>query len=745
MILVLGLSLLPIGISDVRAEIIDPSLVGGNTATLGAVPVRTSDQEILAQKKAAEEKRQRDAAKEIGLCSVTSGNGIAICISNLVYFVMVGVFSSLAYIAAFFFDLAVQLSLSSTTYALGFINTSWVIVRDLSNMAFIFILIYIAIKVMLEADTSDTLKMLAGVVVVALLVNFSFFFTRVAIDAGNLLALQFYNAIDARPIGSTASDSLQSVLSGGGTNGQAPAAALASNFTSLASKGETKDLTASIMDGIQVQNILNSPSFKKYAEGPQSGFMFTLISLSTIYIAVGIAFGILAGAFLFAGAKFLMRIIGLWFLIIFSPLALVAQAVPQGKGLFKMWLTQLVNFTFYPAVFLFMFFILTKFMKELNEGGNFLSAVFSQQLVGDSANSFFNILTSIANVGIRLGFVIGMMYLALSAADMLAKMRKDVTTPWARKSAGWMGNMITGGAVGAVGRQTLGRFGRLIGNERLANSTYDIRNSRVAKATLIPSLLKGYEPATEKPHGKLGALPVDYGEAPEKGFGLSDKQIKERQKAKDEKERIEKKKAERAENRKLDEEDAAKKTQQNSSKTTPPPPTTAPNTSNSASPANGGGGPSGGSRPNNTQGTPAATTQNTPRAPQTTNASNSTPRASTTIDAANLGKILKQLKQDGADQTRGAYGTPMQTINTSKVAEATLPPTVTEPTHEASLSEEALKQMKTAVRGVIQKENALAHDKEHTTSPASKAPPTSPTPTVATPSKPILPDNNKTV
>ncbi|KKW37281.1 MAG: hypothetical protein UY86_C0012G0008 [Candidatus Adlerbacteria bacterium GW2011_GWB1_54_7] len=360
------------------------------------------------------------------VCSLSGTNGLAICISNLVYYIMVGVFSSIAYICAFFFDLAVQLSLNSTTYALGFLTTSWTIIRDLSNMAFIFILIYIAVEVMLTADNSQTLKTLAAVIVVALLVNFSFFFTRVAIDAGNLLALQFYNAIEGHPIGQNpAGTGLDSTLKGGSTNAayNKSAADFMSGFTALASgggpltPGNTKDLTASIMDGIQVQNIVNTQSFKNYAASTQSSPMYILITLSTIYIAVGIAFGVLAGAFLFAGAKFIMRIVGLWFVIILSPLALVAATLPNAgaKKLFRDWLNHLINFSFYPAAFLFMFFVLSRFMKELNAGGNFLSGVFASSPAGfsDGTFGFITILSAIANVGIRLGFVIAMMYLAL--------------------------------------------------------------------------------------------------------------------------------------------------------------------------------------------------------------------------------------------------------------------------------------------------------------------------------------------
>lgn len=511
-----ALSLLPIGVPAVQAEDINSptNTAGGGEITLpegtGAAQGRIDSPSPI---------KQVDSTS----CTIASENGLAMCVSNLVYYIMVGVFSGIAYICAFFFDIAIQLSLNSTTYALGFLTTSWTIVRDLSNMAFIFILIYVALTVMLTADNSQTIKTLAMVVVVALLVNFSFFFTRVAIDAGNLLALQFYNAIDGHAIGENpAGTGLDSTLSGGSKN----AANWASGITAVASGGKTKDLTASIMDGIQVQNLVNTESFRNYADpqkNPNSSSMYIMITLSTIYFAVGIAFAILAGAFLYAGAKFMMRIVGLWFIIILSPLALASAALERTRPLFDKWLKQLVNFTFYPAVFLFMFFVLSRFMKELNVGadgkpGNFLSGVFASSAAGlsDGTFGFITILSAIANVGVRLGFVVAMMYLAVSAADMLAKVRGDITTPWAKSFSGWVGGGLGGGIIGAFGRQTLGRAGRWTGSEALANRTYDPRN-----IPLFGRVLTGFEPSTRAPHSKFGAVPIDYGTGSNKRVGLA--------------------------------------------------------------------------------------------------------------------------------------------------------------------------------------------------------------------------------
>ncbi len=431
---------------------------------------------------------------------VTSTNVMAICVSNLVYYIMIGVFSSIAYICAFFFDLAVQLSLQSTTYALDFISSSWTVVRDLANMAFIFTLLYIAITLMLEAETGETMKTLVLVVLIALLVNFSFFFTRITIDAGNLLAVQFYNTIQSKMISETSATGLA-----------ANNLSAVSSITSAASGGQTKDLTYAIMNGLQVQNLVNTDSFQAYTKDKDSSSMFILISLSTIYIMMGVMFAILAGAFLYAGSKFMIRIVALWFVIIFSPLAFVAMVIKPSRGLFWKWARHMVNFSFYPAVFLFMFLILTKFVTALNANGNFLSGIFAGASTGGTfvGGGFVAILTAIANVAVRMGFIMAMMYLALSAADMVFRNNGDISSPWAKAAAGWMGNMVAGGAVGAIGRQTLGRVGRWTGSDKLASATFDPRNIKGVRSTITP-LLGGFKGTTGSFSG-INGLPVSFG------------------------------------------------------------------------------------------------------------------------------------------------------------------------------------------------------------------------------------------
>jgi hypothetical protein len=419
------------------------------------------------------------------------------CIAAMMYYIGPGLASNIAYIGAYFFSIVIQLSLNSTAYALSFLSEGWQVVRDLANMAFIFILIYIALTVMLQAETAGTIKTLAVVIVIALLVNFSFFFTRVVIDMGNILALQFYNAI---PTGTVVG---------------------ADGVTSAATINGTKDLSASIMGAVQIQSLYGSKAFdqaKNSCGGNSNGVWCGLIVSSVVYLSTAAMLWMLFFAFLQVGIKFMLRIVALWFLLIASPLAFVAKTMKKAEGYFSQWWKMLFQFSLYPAIFLFMFLILTKFAGAVLGGGSsgsslsanslgaavagasnnggLLSAGFNATLNNASSGS---IMAAIAAVGIRMGFVLALMYVALRVADWVVKEGSSI----ASSATGWsVGKTLGAAAVG--GRYTMGwgaqRFsesvtgknlaakggvlGRTLwrGTSALGKSSFDGRGSTLVKA-----------------------------------------------------------------------------------------------------------------------------------------------------------------------------------------------------------------------------------------------------------------------
>lgn len=157
------------------------------------------DEEALA--KADENlKNARDAAKDACWNGI-GGINLDACFkygASFASFTMLWVSKWFLGIAAFLLDYAATytvFNLSSNLESYTAIENAWILIRDMANISLIFILLYIAIGTILQLEKVNTSKQVIRVIVIGLLINFSFFFTEVIIDAGNIFATQFYNLL----------------------------------------------------------------------------------------------------------------------------------------------------------------------------------------------------------------------------------------------------------------------------------------------------------------------------------------------------------------------------------------------------------------------------------------------------------------------------------------------------------------------------------------------------------------------
>lgn len=431
----------------------------------------------------------------------------AVCLSNVVYAFTVGLGSGLAYMGGFMFDITVSLSLNSAAYALDFLSGGWTMTRDLANMAFILILVYIAFTIMFQAETARTMQMLALVIFIALIINFSFFLTRVVIDAGNILAVQFYNAIDAQTLDKTIKATTSSTGALAGT---------AAGVTSLLSNGSlsnTKDLTYSIMQVLDIEKMFSTATFKQFVRESDFGSKFILLTF--IYIGVGAAYFILAAMFFAVGIKFLVRIVILWLLIVASPLAFVAKAIPGRSDIsawYDTWQTNLFSHAFYPAFFLLIFLFISTVLQGLSSDGNILQSLAGdlQKLGSDqSLGGFVFIATSLANVAIRLGFVVALLYAALKASEHLGVQGANLASKATSFAFGQTGRLASA-PVGWMGRRTLG----WTGNKMVDTSKKFENRALLASNALSKAGWRGLRNVTGVPGEKLGKASYDPRNAP---------------------------------------------------------------------------------------------------------------------------------------------------------------------------------------------------------------------------------------
>ncbi len=77
------------------------------------------------------------------------------------------------------------------------IARGWTVFRDIANVLIIGMFVFIAISIILGIKEFGQKKLIANVLIISVLLNFSLLFTRIIIDASNFTAYQIYSALGA--------------------------------------------------------------------------------------------------------------------------------------------------------------------------------------------------------------------------------------------------------------------------------------------------------------------------------------------------------------------------------------------------------------------------------------------------------------------------------------------------------------------------------------------------------------------
>ncbi len=137
----------------------------------------------------------------VGIAANTVGGNASNWVNALfayIAYALLWIFSLLVGLIGGILNIVIQytlINMNVTVQSIGAIDVGWAAIRDLCNIFFIFILIYIAIGIIIGLDEHSTRGALVKLILVAVLINFSLFFTKVIIDATNILAIEFYSKI----------------------------------------------------------------------------------------------------------------------------------------------------------------------------------------------------------------------------------------------------------------------------------------------------------------------------------------------------------------------------------------------------------------------------------------------------------------------------------------------------------------------------------------------------------------------
>jgi len=319
------------------------------------------------------------------------------------------------------------------------LQVGWSTFRDLANIFFIFILIWIAISTILNLKSHATMGLLVKIIIVALLINFSLFFTKVIIDTSNIVTIQFYNAMTR---GYTNFDDID--------NGIAMVFQVQTGVNTFFPNGGITDGRGGAND-VDYSKIL--PDNSSYLTIGLMGLIFMIIS----------SFVFLAAAILLA-----TRFVILIFLMITAPLAYVGSILPMAGGYSKKWWDTLFEqCIFAPVMMMFLWFTATVIKSPI-----------FQAILGNGVTAGSETTASIAtainagaadSVGVIFNFIIVTIFMVASL--IVAKNAGAVGGGWAVKSAKTVAGMASFGAAGWIGRRTVGA-GAYAAAERLKDTGF---------------------------------------------------------------------------------------------------------------------------------------------------------------------------------------------------------------------------------------------------------------------------------
>lgn len=253
---------------------------------------------------------------------------VSCIVPQLTYYVLYIPAMSLLALSGYIFDFVLSLSIDHTFINQAFVGKLWGIIRDFSNMLFIFVLLYTGIQTIFGLGKWQ--GTIIKVIVVALLVNFSMFFTKVVIDAGNILAVGVYQSIGVTKVAGIDRPHKTTAM------------------------GDVPERTVSAT----LVNALNPQQFSKLSADNKSGAV-------TIFIISAIVCAYAAFVFIKVAMLFIGRILAFWFLIAISPFALISMSLPK-YNVWGWWTNTLINQSFVAPVFLVLVYFILAAIEGLN-------------------------------------------------------------------------------------------------------------------------------------------------------------------------------------------------------------------------------------------------------------------------------------------------------------------------------------------------------------------------------------------
>lgn len=349
------------------------------------------------------------------------------------------------------------------------VDYGWEAARNLANMFFVVMLVVIAFGTILRKQDYG-LKLLPPLILVALLINFSRVFVGIFVDISQLI-IRF--------------------------------------FLQVYTGEEIKSLGMFLWDKMQAGEMFGSEKFLESANMASLGFSKGGGALFNNIMAI-VFIGFTTAVFAILAFLFFIRIVALWILTIFSPLAFAALILPQTRSWWNKWFSNLIQWCFIGvggAIGLFFATVAAKTTKHMLPQSSW-----AENAPSGLANFFQPV--NILQYAVIMIFLILAVVLSLKTGAEGANIAMKWTQKagrWAKKGAmgagGWMARRRfvqerAGKAAGVAGRG-LGKAAERVGRVPVVGG--------LGKAAISPTVapLLGYAArtrSTEEAKKQAGSL-----------------------------------------------------------------------------------------------------------------------------------------------------------------------------------------------------------------------------------------------
>jgi hypothetical protein len=332
---------------------------------------------------------------------------ISKCVAVASYYILYTPTALILWLGGQVLNGSVNYALDGKTFNSDMISNGWAISRDVANLFFIFILLYIAIATILQLSGYGMKDLLVKIIIIALLVNFSLLICKVIIDASNILALQFY----------------QNMTIQGGT------------VTTGLFGSNARDISAAFLEGFNPQKLLSTQNFENW----QAAGGVTVVVGVIVMFLLGSIMNIVSAFILFAGAVlFVIRIAVLWLIMLLAPLAFLAMVLPATKQYASEWWNKLFKQAFFAPAFLFLFFLVVKIIYPGQGKTGILDSMFGS-LAQNTANlnGINGFFASIITILIYFTIMAVLMIACLIVAQKMGAYGAGTVMKWGKDAKKW--------------------------------------------------------------------------------------------------------------------------------------------------------------------------------------------------------------------------------------------------------------------------------------------------------------------